>query len=127
MEQGGKRFIFQVLIITGLFILAGYSLFYTFLSQYRFGAFIIIPLFFCTLSILVHFFLIRRARRNLNRFVPAFLGATGVKLAVYLMFLVPMLLLNRPHIVSILVCFLTMYVAYTIHEVTAVLAYLRNQ
>jgi len=45
MEQGGKRFIFQVLIITGLFILAGYSLFYTFLSQYRFGAFFLYPFY----------------------------------------------------------------------------------
>ncbi len=127
MEQGGKRFIYQVVFITALFILSGYILFYTLLAKYRFGTFIIIPLFFGTLSIVVHLFLIRRARTNLNRFIPGFLGATGVKLAVYLLFLIPMLLLNRPHIVSILICFLIMYVIYSIHEVIAVLAYLRNQ
>ena len=127
MEQGGKRFIIQVVIITILFILSGYILFYTLFAPYRFGTFIIIPLFFGIISIVVHLFLIRRARTNLNRFIPGFLGATGVKLAVYLLFLIPMLLLNRPHIVSILICFLTMYVVYTVHEVTAVLAYLRNR
>ena len=127
MEQGGKKFISQVVIITCIFIIVGYILFYTLLAQYRFGTFIIIPFFFGIISTFVHLFLIRRARTNLKRFIPDFLGATGVKLAVYLMFLIPLLLLNRPHLVSILICFIIMYVVYTIHEVRAVLAYLRNQ
>jgi hypothetical protein len=84
MEQGARKFILQVLLITSLFLITGYVLFYTLLEPYRFGTFLIIPLFFGAVSSSVHLFLIRRARNRINRFIPGFLGATGVKLAVYI-------------------------------------------
>ena len=127
MEQGAKKFILQVILITSLFLITGYVLFYTLLEPYRFGTFLIIPLFFGAVSSSVHLFLIRRARRRMNRFIPGFLGATGLKLAVYIVFLILMLLFDRPHAVNILISFIAMYLVYTIHEVMAVLAYLKKQ
>jgi peptidoglycan/LPS O-acetylase OafA/YrhL len=126
MEPAGKKHLVQVLIITAILLASGYILFFTVLPAYRFNIFFLIPLFFGGASVGLFLFLINKAKKNMNRFIPNFMGATGIKLLVYILFLILLLLSDRSKAVPVLISFIVIYVVYTFHEVISVLNYLKN-
>jgi len=126
MEPAGKKYIIQVLIITAIILAVGYILFFTVLEPYRFRLFPAIPLFFGFVSLALFLFLTRKAKTNINRFIPNFMAATGIKLLIYILFLCLLLLFDRPRAISILISFIIIYLVFTFQEVVSVLNYLKN-
>lgn len=127
MEPTGKKHIVQVLIITAVILIAGYLLFFTVLEPHRFRMFPAIPLFFGCSSVALFLFLTRKAKANRNRFIPNFMAATGIKLLIYLIFLILLLLPDRSKALPILISFIIIYLIFTLHEVISVLNYLKNR
>jgi len=126
MEPAGKKHLVQVLIITAIILASGYLLFLTVLPAYRFNIFPVIPLFFGGASVGLFLFLIHKAKKNMNRFIPDFMAATGIKLLIYILFLILLLLSDRSKTVPVIISFIVIYIVYTFHEVISVLNYLKN-
>lgn len=126
-EKKWKRFLYRNLAITLMFLVAGFVLFRVLPDHFRFGSFYAIPVFFALASSTLHYFLMRRADSNMARFIPGFMGSTGIKLLAYLIFLVLLLLLDRPHALPIGVSFILAYLVYSLHEVISVLDYLKGR
>ena len=126
-DRKWKRFIYRNLVITFLLLAMGYAMSYILPEHFRFESFFMIPAFFAVASSTLHYFLIRRARNNMARFIPGFMGATGIKLLIYLLFLVLLLFLDKPHALPIGTSFIVVYLIYTLHEVISVLDYLRGR
>jgi len=63
----------------------------------------------------------------MNRFIPNFMAATGIKLLIYILFLILLLLLYRSQAIQILISFIIIYLVFTFQEVISVLNYLKNR
>lgn len=82
-------------------------------------------LFLLTTAI-VHWILIRITALNPSKFVSYFMLATSVKLIIYFLALLVYIFFFRSGILSFIITFLTLYIFYTVFEVTAILKQTRN-
>jgi hypothetical protein len=86
----------------------------------------VILIFYAVSALLVHVYLIRSASGDPKAFVGKFMGVTGLKLLVYLLFLIILLLTNRDHARVIALYFLVMYLLFTVFEVSSLYKQLRK-
>ena len=121
-----RKFAFEILLLTLLIISAGYILFLTVLQDYSYRIFPLIPGLFGLTSIGLHSYLIRRSGIRAAKFIPHFMGATGIKLMIYMISMVILVLINRSKAPSILITFIITYLIYTVHEVISVLKYFKK-
>ena len=71
-------------------------------------------------------FLIKASENNPRKFTSKYLGAMGLKMFIYLLFLVVFLFLDTAHAVPFLVSFLATYAAFTTYEVISILKFLKK-
>lgn len=126
MNPSLKTFIRQIFILTLFLLIAGYALFLTVLKNYYFPLFPLIPVFFLAISLGVYAYLIRISQKDDKKFINSFLVTTGIKLLVYILFLVIILLADRKHVLPFLLTFLFMYILYTTVDVFSIINYLKN-
>ena len=126
MLESQKRFITVLLFITLSILLIGYGLFLFLIPQYYFTYFPVIPAFLLVVTIVVHNFLIRASENDPRKFTSKYLGAMGLKMFIYLTFLVVILFLDTARAVPFLVSFLVTYAAFTIYEVLSILNFLKK-
>ena len=126
MNPSLKTFVRQIFILTLFLLIAGYALFLTVLKDYYFLLFPFIPIFFLIISLGVYAYLIRASQKDNKKFINSFLAATGIKLLVYILFLVIVLLADRKHVLPFLLTFLFMYILYTTMDVFSIINYLKN-
>jgi F0F1-type ATP synthase assembly protein I len=74
----------------------------------------------------MHVYLVRASRNDARKFTSKYLGAMGVKLFIYIVFLAVFLALDTEHAVPFLVSFLVCYAVFTLFEVIAILKHLRR-
>jgi hypothetical protein len=115
-----------MLIITVSILVLGYALFFFLVPQYYFPHFPVIPAFLFIVTILVHSYLVRASENDPRRFTSKYLGAMGLKMFIYLIFLVVFLFLDTGRAVPFLVSFLVTYAAFTIYEVISILNFLKK-
>ncbi len=84
------------------------------------------PLLLFVITLVVHRYLIIASKADNKKFTYKFIGATGLKMFIYLVLIVIYLLLDRENAVPFLIYFLILYVLYSFFEVFAVLKYLKN-
>ena len=126
MDAGFKRFALFLFLFTAVITLAGYLVMKYLLPGHYFTGCLFLPLMLYIVTIAVHRYLIIASREEDKKFTYRFIGATGIKMAIYMVFLVVYLLLDREHAMPFLICFLVLYVFYSVFEVLAVLKYLKN-
>jgi hypothetical protein len=122
-----RRFIINMLYITVTLLVLGYALFLFLIPQYYFPHFPVIPVFLFVVTILVHIYLIRACENDPRKFTSKYIGAMGLKMFIYLIFLVVFLFLDTAHAVSFLVSFLVTYVTFTTYEVISILNFLKKE
>ena len=126
MNAGLKRFTLLLFALTAIITLIGFLVMKYFASEYYFTGFLFMPLLLFVITLGVHRYLIFASKADNMKFTYRFMGATGLKMFVYLILIVIYLLLEREHAVPFLICFLILYVIYSLFEVLAVLKYLKN-
>ena len=126
MFESQKRFITVLLILTLGILLVGYGLFIFLIPQYYFPYFPVIPVFLLVVTAGVHIFLIRASENDPRKFTSKYLGAMGLKMFIYLVFLVVFLFIDTARAVPFLVSFLVTYAAFTIYEVLSILNFLKK-
>jgi hypothetical protein len=82
--------------------------------------------FFSLSALLVHSYLVKSSSGDPKGFVGKFMGVTGLKLLVYLLFLIILLLTDRDHARVIALYFLVMYLLFTVFEVSSLYKQLKK-
>ena len=121
-----RNFSLYLIIITILITITGWILFKTSLPEKYFKGFLLLPFLFLSITLALHYYLIRSSQKEIIKFTPRFLGATGIKMLIYVVLIGVYLLINRTQAVSFLICFLICYFLYTIIEIISVLKYLKS-
>ena len=126
MDAGLKRFTLLLFAFTAIITLIGFLVMKYFFSEYFFNGLLFMPLLLFVITLGVHRYIIIASQADNKKFTYKFMGATGLKMFVYLILIVIYLLLDREHAVPFLISFLILYVLYSFFEVLAVLKYLKN-
>jgi hypothetical protein len=115
------KYIFNLVLMTLVLMAAGYGVFLFLLPGWYFAFFPAVPLFLFAVTLLMHFYLLRAGEKDARKFTSKYLGAMGVKIFIYIIFLVIILFLATEHAVPFLVSFLACYAAFTFLEVMALI------
>jgi phosphatidylglycerophosphate synthase len=133
MFKSQRKFIITLLFIALIITVLGYGLFLFLIPQYYFPHFPVIPAFLLLVTaflllvtIMVHVYLIKSSENNPRKFTSKYLGAMGLKMFIYMIFLVVFLFIDRAHAVPFLVSFLVTYAVFTLYEVISILNYLKK-
>ncbi len=125
-EKHLRNFSLYLFLTTVIITAAGWILFKTYLPDRYFKGFLLFPFIFFSITIALHYYLIRSSHKEIIKFTPRFIGATGIKMLIYVILIVIYLLFNRNQAVSFLICFLICYFIYTAIEIISVLKYLKS-
>ena len=126
MSGSLRKFIFTMLLLTLIITTVGYGLFLFMIPQFYFSFFPAIPVFLLAVTLLVHIYLIKDNENNPRKFTAKYLGAMGLKMFIYLVFLIVFLFLDTAHAVPFLVSFLVSYAAFTLYEVISIINFLKK-
>ena len=126
MFESQRKLIITLLFIALIITALGYGLFLFFIPQYYFPHFPVIPAFLLVVTIMVHVYLIKSSENNPRKFTSKYLGAMGLKMFIYIIFLVVFLFIDTAHAVPFLVSFLVTYAVFTLYEVISILNYLKK-
>ena len=126
MFKSLRKFTFTLLFIALVITVLGYGTFLFFVPQYYFPYFPVIPAFLLLVTLLVHIYLVRASENDTRKFTAKYLGAMGLKMFIYLIFLIVFLFIDTTRAIPFLVSFLITYAAFTAYEVISILNYLKK-
>lgn len=126
MRESLRRFTFTLIFMAIVITVLGYGVFLFIVPQHYFPYFPVIPAILLLITLLVHFYLIRASENDTRKFTARYLGAMGLKMFIYLIFLVIVLFSDTARAVPFLVSFLVCYAAFTTYEVISILNYLKK-
>ena len=124
MNNHLKKFIIRGIIISLILIIAGFFLFMTVLKEYFSLSFPVLLLVIFLITVLFHRYLIRSAGESYRKFPAKFLGATGIKMGLYMILIILYVVFDRVNAVPFLLVFVVIYLIFTIFEVVSVLDYI---
>jgi len=121
------KYITRLLIFAAVLSLVVYGLFTTVLEQFYLPIFPYLIAFFVSISVLVHFILLKASNYRIAKFSTFFMGSVTLKLFMYIIFLVVYVLLDKENAVSFLITFFVFYLAFTIFETISLLIDLKEK
>jgi hypothetical protein len=121
------QFFFKKMLLFSL-ILAGISiiLYDSLLKDYYLKIFPFQFLLIAFVTAISHLRLIRAKNFNIMRFNTRYLSVTGIKLFIYLLFIIIYFFLDRANALNFVASFFVLYIGFTIFEVSEVSNFLRN-
>ena len=122
-----KQFVRQILIFSIVIAIIGGGIFGTVLSEYYLVVFPFLLSFFVIVTLAVHYFLLNSTKGRPAQFNTSFVGTTGIKLFVYIIFLGIYIFFNREDALVFTTVFMTLYFLFTIFEVRAILKIIGEQ
>ncbi len=125
MNNHLKKFIIRGIIISLILFIAGFFLFITILKEYFSFSFPVLLVVIFLVTVLFHRYLIRSAGESNRKFPAKFLGATGIKMGLYMILIIIYVVLDRENAVPFLLVFMIIYVIFTVFEVISVLDYIK--
>lgn len=120
------NFALYLFILTVIISAIGWILVHTYLPDKYFTGFLVLPLLFFFITLALHYYLMKSSQKENIKFTPRFIGATGIKMMIYVILIAIYLLINRNQAVSFLICFLICYLLYTTFEIISILSYLKS-
>lgn len=123
MKESLKGFAFNLFILTLVITTLGYGLFWKVIPELYFPLFPLVPFFVFTVTLLVHIYLVRASENNARKFTSRYLGAMGLKIFIYIIFLAVFLALEPISAIPFLLSFLVSYACLTVMEVLAIYRY----
>lgn len=123
MKPSYAGYIKHALIFTLVIGLLGYLLFYFLPGSYYTQVFPVLLLFFLSVSLTVHYLLIKAIRKRPAKFINQFMLTTFLKLMFYIVVMVVYALLNRDDAIPFIVTYFILYLFYTGFELISILRY----
>jgi phosphatidylserine synthase len=95
-------------------------------KQYNFtGVYLLIPAIML-ITIIVHVLLVEASKKSPIKFINKFLASSGIKLFLYFIIILAYIYFIKRDIVLFLCAFLSLYLVFTILEISAILNYLKK-
>lgn len=122
------RFFLSLSIYSLVIISAGIVIFSYLLPGYLLAItpFVLACLLFYTVTLIVHYVLLKSGKQKAQPFVRNFIATTFLKLLAYLLILVIYVLLNRENAMAFIVTFLILYLFYTVFETIAIIKFFKK-
>ena len=121
------KYITRLLIFAAVLSLVVYGLFTTVLEQFYLPVFPYLIAFFVSISVLVHFILLKASNYRIAKFSTFFMGSVTLKLFMYIIFLVVYVLFDKENAVPFLITFFVLYLVFTIFETISLLIDLKEK
>ncbi len=122
-----KKYIIRLLVFSAIISTISYFLFQFTLAQYYLPVFPYLISFFITVSVLVHYILLKASDFRIAKFSTFFMGSVSAKLFLYIFFLIIYLLIDKENAVPFLLTFLALYFLFTIFETISLLFDLKEK
>jgi len=122
-----RKFTYGLMILTLVLTCTGYGLFYIFFTGSYFRLFPVLPVLLFTATLVVHLYIVKASEGDPRKFISKYLGAMGLKILLYLVFIIIILAIDTTAAIPFLVSFLVMYAALTIFEVVSILKTFKNR
>ena len=127
MKKEFFQFSKNLLLLTLLIALLSVSLGYIFpILQLPKEASIVFTFFF-SITLLVHFILLKADRKSDSHFIRYFMAATMLKLFLYLTFIISLIFLLKEHAKPLSILFMILYLVYSIFEVGSFLGHIKKR
>ena len=95
-------------------------------KQYNFtGIYMLIPAVML-ITVIVHVLLVEASKKSPIKFINKFLASSGIKLFLYFLIILAYIYFVKHDIVLFLCAFLSLYMVFTILEISAILNYLKK-
>lgn len=125
--QSINKILIKNLVFTVILAVISFVLFKTVLSGYHLPIFWVILLGMSILTAIIHFLLIQLSAQSFSKFSSRFILITGLKMIVFLSFIISYAFLNPKQAVPFLVSFIILYIAYTTFEVIIIIPFFKHQ
>ncbi len=126
MNPKFKNFIKRTAVLSsGFFAIATATFFLK--NEWFLFVYPIVTVFFAAITLTVHYFLLRSIDLRLAKFSTNFMLTTGLKLIIYLIFIVIYLLFYKHNALLFTIFFLLHYMSFTFFEIATILNDIKNQ
>ena len=126
MKSGFRKFVMQLLVISGLLLILWSSLYFTLAPGTISPATPVMIVFFFFITSGIYHVMLQSAANRFPRFVNSFMVVTLGKILLFSILLVIYAFINRADFLSFTLAFLALYLIYTIAEVMAFLRDLKS-
>ncbi len=116
-----RKYILNLFLLTLALTAAGYGILLFLVPESYFPFYPAVPFFLFAVTLIVHVYLIRTKDKDARKFMARYLGAMGLKIFIYILFLLVCLVLATENAVAFLVSFLVCYTVFTLVEVVVLL------
>src|ERR1035437_4382787 len=124
-DRAIRKFIVFTLGISAISFLIAWLLSLSY-KQYNFtGVYLLIPAIML-ITIIVHVLLVEASKKSPIKFINKFLASSGIKLFLYFIIILAYIYFIKRDIVLFLCAFLSLYLVFTILEISAILNYLKK-
>ncbi len=121
-----RRFIINIVILTGIIVLLGLLAFKTFFSKYYLAIFPWLLLYFLFINIIVHLLLVISSGEKRIKFETAFLFSFFIKFFGYILFMMIYVYNHRENSVIFVASLLFLYIIYTSFEIKSIISFLKS-
>jgi len=126
MSDASRKFVLKISLFTLTIFILSAALFTTVLKTFYLSVFPVQLLLIATVTTMGHLWVIRAADQNPMKFTTAFMASVTLKLLVYLFFMLIYLLIDHSEVISFILTFIALYIAFTIFEVIQVLKFIKK-
>jgi len=117
MTKDFTSFIRKLLILSSIIAILAYVLRITLLKDNFPMVFWVLLGFFVIATLLFHYGLLKSSKGDPKKFVRYYMSVTGIKLAVYMIFVIVYALIKRTEAIPFLISFCILYFLYLVFEV----------
>ena len=122
-----KQFILKILGISIILAFVGWLVFALFIPEYYLSALPFTLLFFLVVTILVHAWQLKMAKKDVAKFTRSNMLLTFFKLVIYSVFAIIFIAADRENALVFVICLMIIYLVYTILEVSELSRISRKQ
>jgi len=122
-----SKFLIKEAILTGFIGIVAFILFQTVLKDYYHAVFWLNLIIIAVLTGILHFSVLKSSDKEHTQFSTRFMSVAGIKMLIYLIFIVVYALFNPGHAKFFLITFLILYFIYSIFEVLLIINFFNKK
>lgn len=127
MPQAFRKFIIRITILSAIMAFLGLLIKSLVAPQYFPPHYLYLLTFFYLLSLGAHYILVKANEKSPKRFIPYFMAVSGLKLLALIGVLcLYVLLINPDGAIAFMAGFATLYVVYTVFDISALVGEVRK-
>jgi hypothetical protein len=124
-DRAIRKFILFSVGIAAISFMMAWILSLSYKEHYFTGVYMLIPAIMF-ITIIVHVLLVEASKKSPIKFINKFLASSGIKLFLYFLIILAYIFFIKLDIVLFLCAFLSLYLVFTILEISAILNYLKK-